>query len=157
MKETVKQYICIDKMYEAVLKILKNSRNGMTQDWSRGFMEDNYPDDELEDRAQVMAEQFNDDMRKYLNETDHCLPGNFNNIEYDYPLHIKGECEYDYDLVYAMIARLNAGEQSEQTNADREWLVDWFFEIFGTFGIAYNFECEISEMLYEYEKKMEAA
>lgn len=47
-----------------------------------------------------------------------------------------------------------AGEDSKQANEDRDFLVDWFFETFGTFGISYNFQSDISEALYvEFEKK----
>lgn len=31
---------------------------------------------------------------------------------------------------------------------DRDFLVDWFFETFGTWGISYNFQSNISEFLY---------
>jgi hypothetical protein len=47
-----------------------------------------------------------------------------------------------------MIARLDAGEDSKQANEDRDFLVDWFFETFGTHGISYNFQSDISEYLY---------
>ena len=33
-----------------------------------------------------------------------------------------------------MIARLDAGEDSEQANEDRDFLVDWFFENFWNMG-----------------------
>ena len=60
----------------------------------------------------------------------------------------------DTPLVNAMIARLDAGEDSEQANEDRDFLVDWFFETFGTWGISYNFQSNISEFLYmEFENQ----
>ena len=73
-------------------------------------------------------------MKKYLHNPDHRICGNFNNIDYDYPYHIYGEVTYDTPLVNAMIARLDAGEDSEQANEDRDFLVDWFFETFWNMG-----------------------
>lgn len=149
-----KEYINIEKMRTALLKILTNSRNGMIDEENRDFIMGEYSDDCLEERAWDMAAKFNDDMGKYLHRSDHSIVGNFNNIDYDYPYHIYGEVKYDYPLVRAMIARLDAGEQSKQAQADRDWLVDWFFETFGTWAIGYNFENEISETIYyEFETK----
>lgn len=146
MKE--KEYISIEKMAQRVLSILKDSRDGMLDDDNRDVIETEYSDDVLEERAWDMAYQTNNDMREYLHSKDHKIPGNFNNIDYDYPHHIKGEVEYDFPLVSAMIARLDNGEETEQAQADRDWLVDWFFETFGTFGISYNFETEMAEQVY---------
>lgn len=109
---------------------------------------ENFSDKHLEDKSNEMAWQFNSDMKKYLHNPDHRICGNFNNIDYDYPYHIYGEVTYDTPLVNAMIARLDAGEDSEQANEDRNFLVDWFFETFGTHGISYNFQSDISEYLY---------
>lgn len=142
------EYINIEKMQAALYDILTTSRNGMVDEKNRDFIMDEYSDDYLEERAWEMVHGINRDMKKYLHSTDHKLMGNFNNIDYDYPLHIHGEVQYDHPLVNAMIARLDAGEQSEQAQADRNWLVEWFFETFGTWAISYNFESEISEALY---------
>lgn len=35
----------------------------------------------------------------------------------------------------------------------RDWLVDWFFETVGIFGISYSFGEYISEVLYQHEKE----
>ncbi len=53
-----------------------------------------------------------------------------------------------------MIARLDDNEDSKLANEDRNFLVDWLFETFGTWGISYNFQNEISETLYvEFENQ----
>lgn len=146
------EYINIEKMQAILLDILTTSRDGMIDEESRDIIMDEYSDDYLQERAWEMAAKFNDDMKKYLHLSDHSIIGNFNNIDYDYPHHIHGEVNYDYPLVNEMISRLDAGEESKQVQADRDWLVDWFFQTFGTWAIGYNFECEISEVLY-YELK----
>ena len=115
---------------------------------NKDFIMENFSDEYLEDYSNVMAWKFNSDMKKYLHNPDHRICGNFNNIDYDYPYHIYGEVTYDTPLVNAMVARLDAGEDSEQANEDRDFLVDWFFETFGTWGISYNFQSNISEFLY---------
>ena len=85
--------------------------------------------------------------------TSHVNYFGLNNEDYDYPHHINGVVEYDTPLVNAMIARLNAGEQSDQADADRDWLVDWFWETFGSWGLKYNFDSWIADLLYEFENE----
>lgn len=95
----------------------------------------------------------NKDMKSYLHMKDHAISGNFADIKYDYPAHITGtrwSTEYDgndyFDLFPQMVARLDAAEDSKQASEDREYLECWFFSAFGTFGIEYNFNCELSEI-----------
>ena len=143
-----KKYINIDNMATRLCQILKDERESMVDDENKDFIMENFSDEYLEDYSNVMAWKFNSDMKKYLHNPDHRICGNFNNIDYDYPYHIYGEVTYDTPLVNAMVARLDAGEDSEQANEDRDFLVDWFFETFGTWGISYNFQSNISEFLY---------
>lgn len=131
-----KKYINIDNMATRLCQILKDARESMVDDENKDFIMENFSDEYLEDYSNVMAWQFNSDMKKYLHNPDHRICGNFNNIDYDYPYHIYGEVTYDTPLVNAMIARLDAGEDSEQANEDRDFLADWFFETFGTWGIS---------------------
>lgn len=86
--------------------------------------------------------------------------GNFANIEEDYPAHITGtywSSEYDGDdyfrLFPQMVARLDAAEDSEQANEDREYLEEWYFYAFGTFGIKYNFSNDLNEIAYMLEEE----
>lgn len=143
-----KQYINIDRMSECLHQIFKDKREDMIDDENKGFIMDNFSDEYLEEMSSEMAWQFNSDMMKYLHRPDHKIYGNFNNIDYDYPYHIYGEVTYDTPLVSAMIARLDTGEDSKQANEDRDFLVDWFFETFGTQGISYNFQSNIADCLY---------
>lgn len=131
-----KKYINIDNMATRLCQILKDARESMVDDENKDFIMENFSDEYLEDYSNVMAWKFNSDMKKYLHNPDHRICGNFNNIDYDYPYHIYGEVTYDTPLVNAMVARLDAGEDSEQANEDRDFLVDWFFETFGTWGIS---------------------
>lgn len=141
---------CTDEQLDKIESIMESDapESGWTDDENKDFIMENFSDEYLEDYSNVMAWQFNSDMKKYLHNPDHRICGNFNNINYDYPYHIYGEVTYDTPLVNAMIARLDAGEDSEQANEDRDFLVDWFFETFGTWGISYNFQSNISEFLY---------
>lgn len=155
--EIIKDYINVDKMADSVFEILKNARDDFKDGEIDGFLDDNYDDDYLHERALEQAIEWNDDMKKYLHMKDHRILGNFNNIEYDYPHHINGEYEYDTPLVNDLIKRLDEGKDDEQTNEDRDWLVDWFFDTFGTYGIKYNFQSEMSDNIYDYKQEHEMA
>ncbi len=151
--EIVKKYMNVDRLASDILNIYKDSRDGFINDENREFLMGEYPDDYLEDIAYERAWECNADMKRYLNSKDHKIEGNFNNVDYDYPLHVYGVVEYNKSMVSAMVERLNNGETSEQADADRDWLVDWFWETFGTFGMTYNFDTEIGERLYEFENE----
>ena len=152
-----KNFLNIDRLRDEILELYKGVRDEFVDDSNREYLLNTISDEYLEESAWERVIEFNRDMGKYLNMKDHKIDGNFNNIDYDYPHHINGEFRYDEPLVNAMIERLNSGEQSEQADADRDWLVDWFWETFGTFGLTYNFSEYISELLYEFENKEEEA
>lgn len=95
---------------------------------------------------------------------NHNMDGNFADIENDYPAHITGtywSSEYAgddyYDLYPQMVARLDAAEDSEQANEDREYLEEWYFEAFGTYNIKYNFSNELEEVHSMMEEDYEEA
>ena len=95
----------------------------------------------------------NREMKKYLHLPDQHMNGNFANLRNDYPRHVTGvfwASDYDgddyYDLFPQMVARLDAAEDSEQANKDREYLEEWYFKAFGTYNIKYNFSNELEEM-----------
>lgn len=155
--ELVQDYINIDRMKDEIFNLLKNEVESYGEDDENDYLLAIYDDDALNERAFAMADRFNCDMKKYLHMDEHKLCGNFNNVEYDYVHFRTGESKYDDDMLREMIARLDAGEESEQATADREFLTDWFWETFGTFGITYNFQTELGEMLYEYEREVEAS
>lgn len=106
------------------------------------------------------AIESNRDMKKYLHMNNHSMPGNFADIEDDYPAHITGTrwpSEYagdDYFRLFPqMVARLDSAEDSEQADEDREYLAEWFFDAFGTFGIKYNFSNYLDEIAYMLEEE----
>lgn len=148
-----KLYLNVDRLYKELLAIYKEERDGWLEEGNRDFLIDELSDDTLEELAMGKAYEINNDMRKYLNRSDHAIMGNFNNIDYDYPKHINGQFGYDRMLVNAMIARLNSGEVSEQADADRNWLVDWFWETCGSIGIRRNFGDYVSVLLTVFEKQ----
>lgn len=102
----------------------------------------------------------NREMKKYLHLPDQHIVGNFANIKFDYPAHITGtrwSADYNgddyYDLFPQMVARLDAAEDSEQADKDREYLEEWFFYAFGTYNIKYNFSNELDEIAYMLEEE----
>lgn len=141
--EIIKDYINVDKMAASVFEILKDARDNFKDGDIDGFLDDNYNDDYLHERALEQAIEWNDDVKKYLHMKDHRILGNLNNIEYDFP-HLND-----------LLKRLDEGKDDEQTNEVRDWLVDWFFDTFGTYGITYNFQSEMSDNIYEYEHDRE--
>ena len=97
----------------------------------------------------------NREMKKYLHLPDQHMNGNFSDLSMDYPKHRTGTfwvSEYDgpvaeyFNLYPQMIARLDAAEDSEQANEDREYLEEWYFKAFGTYNIQYNFSNELEEI-----------
>lgn len=106
----------------------------------------------------------NKEMKKYLHLPDQHMNGNFADLSMDYPRHVTGTfwaTDYDgddyYDLYPAMVARLDAAEDSEQANKDREYLEEWYFKAFGTYNIKYNFSNELEEVHSMMEEDYEEA
>ena len=103
-------------------------------------------------------------MKEYLHLSDQRMIGNFTNLYDDYPKHVTGTfwaSDYDgddyYDLYPAMVARLDAAEDSEQANKDREYLEEWYFKAFGTYNIKYNFGNYLEEVHSMMEEDYEEA
>lgn len=118
--------------------------------------------DFLKNRAYEFAIETNEEMKKYLHQEDHRIESNFSDIDQDYPKYRTGTMwasDYDgnpkefFDLVPDMINRLDAAEDSERANDDREFLSSWFFEAFGTFAIEYNFSNDLQELHYALEEE----
>ena len=104
----------------------------------------------------------NREMKNYLHRKSQHMDGNFADLSMDYPKHRTGTfwvSEYDgpvaeyFSLYPDMVARLDAAEDSEQADEDREYLEEWFFDAFGTFGIKYNFSNELDEIAYMLEEE----
>ena len=118
----------------------------------------------IQSLARDFALESNKDMKKYLHMNNHSMPGNFADIEYDYPAHITGTrwpSEYagdDYFRLFPkMVARLDAAEDSKQADEDRAYLMDWYFDAFGTYNIKYNFSNWLSEIVYMREEEQAIA
>ena len=125
-----------------------------------------YIADVFEKNIQSLAWEFtieaNREMKKYLHLPDQHMNGNFANLSIDYPKHRTGTfwlSEYDgpvaeyFNLYPQMVARLDAAEDSEQADEDREYLEEWFFYAFGTYNIKYNFSNELEEIHYMLEEE----
>lgn len=141
----VVQYINCELMQKRLEELLNEELNSYSEDYP--YLSDLV---NVEEYAEDLVRSFNSDMGKYLNSADHKILGNFNNIDYDYPAFMEGDgCHYNQKLVDDMVNRLNNNDDSEQSQKDRDFLVDWFFETFGTFGITYNFNYYLGEIIYE--------
>lgn len=118
----------------------------------------------IQSMAWEFALETNKEMKKYLHKDSQHMDGNFANLYNDYPRHVTGTfwaTEYDgddyYDLYPAMVARLDAAEDSEQANKERAYLEEWYFKAFGTYNIEYNFSNELEEMHSMMEEAYEEA
>lgn len=107
----------------------------------------------IQSLAWDFTKKANRDMKEYLHMQNHHMVGNFADIEGDYPAHITGtrwSSEYagdDYFRLFPqMVARLDAAEDSKQADEDRMYLMDWFFDAFGTYNIKYKFQNTLSEI-----------
>lgn len=127
-----------------------------------------YIADMFEKNIQSLAWEFthkvNREMKKYLHLDDQRMDGNFANLYNDYPRYVTGTfwaTDYDgddyYDLYPAMVAGLDAAEDSEQANKDRAYLEEWYFKAFGTYNIEYNFSNELEEIHSMMEEAYEEA
>lgn len=153
----MKEYIDINYMAQSVLQIFKDERDGFKDGNNNTFLDENYSDEYLENRAYDMANSWNNDMCSYLHKKDTRIYGNFNNVNYDYNKFRNGKVAWNDNLLKGLVERLDNNAQDEQTKADRRWLVDWFFETFGTFGIRYNFDSEMSDAIYNYKLECDVA
>lgn len=161
--EKVADYIGV----ESFAKVIENLYNECLENFDDADELRVYIADVCEKNIQSMAREFtleaNREMKKYLHLPDQHMNGNFANLYNDYPRHVTGTfwaTDYDgddyYDLYPAMVARLDAAEDSEQANKDRAYLEEWYFKAFGTYNIKYNFSNELEEihsmMVEDYEE-----
>lgn len=99
--------------------------------------------------AENLAEVANRDMCNYLHAETQRIPGNFRNARYDLDENLaKSSRMFDQ-----MVARLDAGYSDQETENYRTWPTNWYFDAFGTCGIAYNFQEELNEYAYELEEE----
>ena len=162
--EEVADYIGV----ESFAKAIENLYRECLEDYDNAEEMEEYIADFYGMNIQSLAREFtskvNREMKKYLHEKDHHMIGNLANIEHDYPAHITGtywSLEYDGDdyfrLFPQMVARLDSAEDSKQANEDRAYLMDWYFEAFGTDNIKSYFSSDLAEILYMMEKEYDAA
>ena len=151
--EKVADYIGV----ESFAKVIENLYRECLENFDDAENLEEYIADVFEKNIQSMACDFtleaNREMKKYLHLPDQRMDGNFANLYNDYPRHVTGTfwaTDYDgddyYDLYPQMVARLDAAEDSEQADKDREYLEEWYFKAFGTYNIQYNFSNELEEI-----------
>lgn len=151
--EKVADYIGV----ESFAKVIENLYRECLEEFDDAEDLEEYIADVFEKNIQSLAWEFtlkvNREMKKYLHLNDQHMNGNFADLSMDYPKHRTGvwwATDYDgddyYDLYPQMVARLDAAEDSEQADKDREYLEEWYFEAFGTYNIKYNFSNELEEI-----------
>ena len=154
--------------YESFAKVIENLYRECLENFDDAEDLEEYIADIFEKNIQSLAWEFtlkvNREMKKYLHLNDQRMNGNFADLSMDYPKHRTGvwwATDYDgddyYDLYPAMVARLDAAEDSEQADKDREYLEEWYFEAFGTYNIKYNFSNELEEIHSTMEEAYEEA
>ena len=160
--EKVADYIGV----ESFAKTIENLYRECLNNYDNAEDMEEYIADVFGKNIQYLAWEFtleaNREMKKYLHLPDQHMDGNFADLSMDYPKHRTGTfwvSEYDgpveeyFSLYPDMVARLDAAEDSEQANKDREYLEEWYFYAFGTFGIKYNFSNELDEIAYMIEEE----
>ena len=151
-----KQYLDVEYLTAELTKEYKFAREKHIRNAENSGILDTICDDEfIEEYAATIADNFNEDMKHYLHQSDHKIMGNFGNIDYDYPRHRLGVAynTYNRKMVDDLTSRLDNNCQDEQTKSDRHWLVDWFFERFGSYNVSYNFTAMINESIYQYNQE----
>lgn len=156
-------YIGVDAFAEEIESLYREALDGYeNKEEIEEYISDSFGDNYIHTLAVEFAIKQNEDMKKYLHMNSHRMDGNFANIEEDYPKYRTGTflpSEYDgddyFDLFPEMVKRLDAAEDSERANDDREYLSSWYFYAFGTFGIKYNFESDLSEISDTLEEMQE--
>ena len=142
---------------ESFAKVIENLYRECLEEFDDAEDLEEYIADVFEKNILSLAWEFtlkvNREMKKYLHLNDQRMNGNFADLSMDYPKHRTGvwwATDYDgddyYDLYPAMVARLDAAEDSEQADKDREYLEEWYFKAFGTYNIQYNFSNELEEI-----------
>ena len=153
--EKIADYIGV----ESFAKVIENLYRECLEKFDDAEDLEEYIADVFEKNIQSMAWDFtleaNREMKKYIHLPDQHMDGNFADLSMDYPKHRTGTfwvSEYDgpvaeyFNLYPQMVARLDAAEDSEQADKDREYLEEWYFKAFGTYNIQYNFSNELEEI-----------
>ena len=149
-------YINFETMHASIFELIKDKLAEMNLE-NKEFVEDTFNDDWFDEYSFELASEFDSDMKTYLHTYDKSIAGNFGRIDLDYCKHITGEYGYNDKLIEDLVNRLDSEDKSEQTQQDLNYLTDWFFDTFGTYGITYNFETLVCDMLDEWELEREVA
>lgn len=148
------KYINVDAMHASILELLKDELEKMDLE-NKEFVSEELNDDWIDEYSFELASEFDSDMKTYLHTDDKSIAGNFGRIDLDYCKHITGEYNSDDKLIKDLVSRLDREDQGAQTLSDLDYLNEWFWDAFGTFGITYNFSSLVYDMLYEYEHERE--
>lgn len=154
--EIVHDYINREKMENALLELLKEEMEnfGDKNDEIMNEVKENLSDDdfyELREYVENLADSFNSSMRKYVHQKDTSIWGNFNDIRDDYYRGGVGveKCPVSETINFDDIIKIiDEGKRWNFTEEFLDWVNDWFFATFGTWGICYNFG-DYLDFLYE--------
>ena len=141
----MKDFINQDDMYECIKNIYIDALDDE---------EVSKYENEIECYAEIAAQDAVESMRKYVHRKDTRMDGNFCNIREDWedtPEFIGSEVQpwgkFD-DMVKSMDDETISDEDCKKVQT---WCRDWYFCAFGTCGLKYNFQSNISELEYEEE------
>lgn len=160
--EVTADYIGVNAFAKKIFKMYKDCLDGFGDNADvQEYLNNIFDDESLIEKANDFAFETNEWMKVYLHQKSHHIDGNLNDIDINYPhyrtgvfwAHEYGSREEYEKFVPDMIKRLDDAEDSKRADDDRRYLSLWFFETFGTYGIKYNFDTELSEIEYEYENQ----
>ena len=134
-------FINVDDLCECIVNALKEKGQEFLDYYTN--IDSEWVMDLCEEEGYRLGYQFAEDFRKYCNQDDTRIVGNFNNIKWDYELEFKGKWYRD------ILAKLNNEVEDEDTKQFKDWAVEWFFETFGTFGLKYNFSSSLESYFYD--------
>lgn len=138
--EEIKWYFDQQSMVQEILSIYNEVISDFSETQEEAdYLHEEYSQEYLEERAEFLVEKWNKDMRNLL-INDESIPCN---LVGNYRIHSR----MDWDEYQAMINRLESGEDTPQTKADRENISAWFWYAVGTYNFTYNFQNEVSEAL----------
>lgn len=136
-------FIAFDELMESIAEIYRDTR----ADFRAVSICD---DDTINEMAFYAASDIEADMRKYLHQRDTSIWGNFNNISWNYPR------EHDGASFRDVVAKIEEGTlPAAEYEKWSEWLLNWFYETFGTYGLSYNFGDFLTDEICEWESENE--
>lgn len=140
-------FVNLNDLAECVVNVLKEEGQSFAN--YRKNVNSESVMDLCEEEGYSIAYSWAEGFKTYCNQKDTRIFGNFNNVKYDYEREFEGKSFND------ILAKLNAEIDDEDTNAFKDWAIEWLFQTFGTFGLKYNFNDTLNAYFYEEIEEMD--